>query len=56
MWATDEAEALTKDGPEAHVVLLEHTGHLLFADEPVRFVEFMETFLRGARPKSRRKK
>ena len=56
MWAANEAEALAKDGPEARVVLLEHTGHLLFADEPVRFIEFMETFLRGARPKSRRKK
>ncbi len=56
MWTIDEAEALAKKCPEARVVMFEHSGHLMFADEPARFIEVMETFLRGSRPRSRRKK
>ncbi len=48
MWTSDEAEGLSKRVSHARVVLFEHSGHLMFADEPERFIEVMETFLKDA--------
>ena len=48
MWTTDEAESLAKKLPDARVVVFEHSGHMMFADEPDRFVEIMESSLRPA--------
>jgi proline-specific peptidase len=48
MWTTDEADALAKKLPKARIEVFEHSGHLMFVDEPNRFVEVMEAFLAEA--------
>ena len=45
MWTMEEAEAVAKKVRDGRVVLFDHSGHLMFADEPDRFVQVMETFL-----------
>jgi proline iminopeptidase len=55
MWTTEEAEAVTTNLPDARIEVFEHSGHLMFADEPARFIEIMETFLkRAARVQNRK--
>lgn len=48
MWTTGEAEAVAKNLPDARIEVFEHSGHLMIADEPARFLEVMETFLKRA--------
>ncbi len=55
MWTPREASALAKQLPRARTEVFEHSGHLMFADEPGRFIDVMEAFLKGARrPPNRR--
>ena len=58
MWTMEEASTLAKNVPNGRVVLFDHSGHLMFADEPERFVNVMETFLGDAsvRPRPRKGK
>ncbi len=48
MWTTEEADSLAKKLRDARVVVFEHSGHMMFADEPDRFIEIMESFLKHA--------
>jgi len=50
MWTMKEADAVAKKVRDGRIVLFDHSGHLMFADEPDRFVHVMETFLRKATP------
>lgn len=56
MWTVAEAEAVAKKVPNARVVVFEHSGHLMFADEPDRFLGVVERFLRDSPPKHRPKR
>ncbi len=56
MWTMEEADALAKKVPDARVVRFDYSGHLMFADEPDRFVQVMETFLEDVSPERRRRK
>ncbi len=53
MWTTEEADAVAEKVGAARVVLFDHSGHLMFADEPKRFVQIMQTFLAEAPPERR---
>ena len=48
MWTMEEANALAKNVANGRVVLFDHSGHLMFADEPEHFIDVMETFLGDA--------
>lgn len=56
MWTPKEADAISKKMPNSRVALFEHSGHLMFVDEPERFVRVMKAFLNGAPPGRRQKK
>ncbi len=56
MWTVDEAARLANKMSNARVELFENSGHLMFADEPERFVRVMRGFLEGVPPSRRRRK
>ena len=56
MWTMEEADDVARKVGDARVVLFDHSGHLMFADEPDRFVQVMETFLKDASSPRRPKK
>jgi len=45
-WNPDRAEVMRKNHPHAQVEVLEKSGHYIFADEPGKFFDILQNFLK----------